>query len=198
MEAKTAIRSVLLDRRSVRPLHRRVLRARMRLVIEEALGSVERIEVDPRDPVAHRGFVSLEDDLLVRLESPLLHQEVPPRLAHLPEAVPRVDTRCFAHAVSPFGAGRCAGASIGGSRATRSRSTPSTPSGLCARAARMKSLKSGCGAVGLLLNSGWNWPPRNQGWSASSIISTNFRSGDMPQKIIPPSRSFGSSSWFTS
>jgi hypothetical protein len=32
---------------------------------------------------------------------------------------------------------------------------------------RMKSLKSGWGAMGRDLNSGWNWQPRNQGWSLS-------------------------------
>ena len=31
-----------------------------------------------------------------------------------------------------------------------------------------------------------------------STISTNFRSGDMPQKLMPPSRSAGRNSWFTS
>ena len=29
----------------------------------------------------------------------------------------------------------------------------------------MKAAKSGCGSSGLDLNSGWNWQPRNQGWS---------------------------------
>ena len=66
------------------------------------------------------------------------------------------------------------------------------------RAARTKSLKSGCGAVGLLLNSGWNWQPRNHGWSESSTISTNLRSGDMPQNVMPASRSVGRYSWLTS
>ena len=27
----------------------------------------------------------------------------------------------------------------------------------------MKALNSGCGSIGLDLNSGWNWQPRNQG-----------------------------------
>ena len=36
-------------------------------------------------------------------------------------------------------------------------------------AAPMKSRNSGCGLVGRLLNSGWNWQATNQGWSGSSI-----------------------------
>ncbi len=34
---------------------------------------------------------------------------------------------------------------------------------LLVRAALMKSRNSGCGFIGLDLNSGWNWQPRNQG-----------------------------------
>ena len=30
------------------------------------------------------------------------------------------------------------------------------------------------------LNSGWNWQPRNQGWSGNSTISTRLPSGDRP------------------
>src|SRR6266540_3062298 len=69
----------------------------------------------------------------------------------------------------------------------------------CARAARMKSLKSGWQAKGLDFNSGWNWQPRNQGWSScSSMISTNLRSGDIPVNDIPASFNAGRYSWLTS
>ena len=68
-----------------------------------------------------------------------------------------------------------------------------------ALAARMKSLKSGWQAKGFDFNSGWNWHPRNQGWSScSSMISTNFRSGDIPAKDMPASFSTGTKSWLTS
>ena len=43
---------------------------------------------------------------------------------------------------------------------------------LCSTAAPMKAAKSGCGSRGLDLNSGWNWQPRNHGWSGASTIST--------------------------
>ena len=42
---------------------------------------------------------------------------------------------------------------------------------LRASAARTKLTNSGCPRRGLDVNSGWNWQPKNHGWSASSIIS---------------------------
>src|SRR4051794_12708474 len=43
---------------------------------------------------------------------------------------------------------------------------------LYARAAAMNERNSGCGALGRERYSGWNWQPRNHGWSSSSTIST--------------------------
>jgi len=43
---------------------------------------------------------------------------------------------------------------------------------LCSRAAPMNAANSGCGSSGFDLNSGWNWQPRNHGWSGASTIST--------------------------
>ena len=40
-------------------------------------------------------------------------------------------------------------------------------------AASMKLENKGCPPRGRDVNSGWNWQATNQGWSASSIISTN-------------------------
>ena len=56
------------------------------------------------------------------------------------------------------------------------------------REALMNSLKRGWGSIGLDLNSGWNWHPRNQGWSFNSTISTSPLSGDVP--LIPQPRLF--------
>ena len=57
-------------------------------------------------------------------------------------------------------------------------SASSVTAARCARAARMKSLKSGWQAKGLDFSSGWNWQPRNHGWSSwSSMISTNLLVG---------------------
>ena len=44
----------------------------------------------------------------------------------------------------------------------------------------MNALNSGCGSIGLDLNSGWNWQPRYHGWSAISQISTYVLSGVSP------------------
>ena len=52
-------------------------------------------------------------------------------------------------------------------------------------AAFMNSRKSGWGLKGFDLNSGWNWHPRNQGWSFSSTISTSVSSGEMPVTSMP-------------
>src|SRR5207244_13026007 len=56
---------------------------------------------------------------------------------------------------------------------------------LFSSAAPMNAAKSGCGSSGLDLNSGWNWQPRNHGWSGASTISTKFLSGDTPEMISP-------------
>src|SRR5262249_59498185 len=62
---------------------------------------------------------------------------------------------------------------------------------LYARAAAMYERNSGCGAIGRDLYSGWNWQPRNQGWPSSSMISTNFPSGDAPVTWNPRCSSDG-------
>ncbi len=59
------------------------------------------------------------------------------------------------------------------------------PCSRCFKAAAMKDVKSGCGLRGVDLNSGWNWQPRNQGWSLSSTISTSSPSGDIPLITSP-------------
>src|SRR5262249_42411869 len=83
--------------------------------------------------------------------------------------------------------------------ATRRPSVSAARAARCALAARTKSLKSGWQANGLDLSSGWNWHPRNQGCSSrSSMISTNFRSGDIPENDIPAFCRTGRYSWFTS
>ena len=55
----------------------------------------------------------------------------------------------------------------------------------CSRAARTNPAKSGCGANGFDLNSGWNWQPTKCGWLFSSIISTRSRSGFTPGEDHP-------------
>ena len=52
-------------------------------------------------------------------------------------------------------------------------------------AAPTKPANSGCAAVGLDLNSGWNCTATNQGWSGSSTISTSEPSGLVPATIMP-------------
>jgi hypothetical protein len=54
-------------------------------------------------------------------------------------------------------------------------------------AALTKSRNNGCGRVGRDVNSGWNCEATNQGWSASSMISTNLPSGLVPEKMKPAS-----------
>ena len=56
----------------------------------------------------------------------------------------------------------------------RSRASPcgACAASRCFSAAPMNAVNSGCGSSGFDLNSGWNWQPRNQGWSAISQIST--------------------------
>ena len=49
----------------------------------------------------------------------------------------------------------------------------------------MYSRKRGWGFMGRDLNSGWNWHPKNQGWSFSSTISTNSPSGLVPLTTRP-------------
>src|SRR5690606_11572263 len=56
----------------------------------------------------------------------------------------------------------------------------------CSSAARMKPLKRGCGANGLLLKSGCAWQPMKKGWSGSSTISTRPSSGFTPLMRRPP------------
>src|ERR671934_138051 len=69
--------------------------------------------------------------------------------------------------------------------ATRSRASARS------RAAPTKSRKSGPGRVGRDLNSGWNWLATNQGWSASSMISTRRPSWNVPETTSPASTSWG-------
>src|SRR5205085_654294 len=69
---------------------------------------------------------------------------------------------------------------------------------LYARAAATNDRKSGCGALGRDLYSGWNWQPTNQGCPSSSTISTNLPSGEMPVTWNPFSSSAGTYSGFTS
>jgi len=61
----------------------------------------------------------------------------------------------------------------------------------CAIAAPTKSRNSGCGLVGRLLNSGWNWQATNHGCSGSSMSSTRRSSGVVPLMTSP---AFSSSS----
>ena len=56
--------------------------------------------------------------------------------------------------------------------------------------ARINSRNKGWGFMGRDLNSGWNWHPRNQGWSLSSTISTSSPSGEVPLMTSPFSSSF--------
>ena len=58
--------------------------------------------------------------------------------------------------------------------------------------ASMKLANSGCGRSGFDLNSGWNCTATYQGCPGSSIISTNFPSGDLPEMRRPLSVSVGS------
>ena len=44
----------------------------------------------------------------------------------------------------------------------------------------MNSLNSGCGLLGLDLNSGWNWVPSMNLERVYSMISISFPSGEMP------------------
>src|SRR5207244_10218710 len=69
---------------------------------------------------------------------------------------------------------------------------------LNSRAAAMNDRKSGWGAAGRDLYSGWNWQPRNHGCPSSSTISTNLPSGEMPVTRKPLSSSAGTYSGFTS
>src|ERR1035438_8508729 len=57
----------------------------------------------------------------------------------------------------------------------------------CLCAAPIKAANSGWGSIGLDLNSGWNWHPRNHGWSGISQISTYTASGVCPVRRKPPS-----------
>src|SRR5690606_35945440 len=52
-------------------------------------------------------------------------------------------------------------------------------------AARTNAANSGCGRIGRDFSSGWNWQPRNQGWSGISMISTRLPSGETPLNRIP-------------
>ena len=45
--------------------------------------------------------------------------------------------------------------------------------------------KSGCGLVGLLLNSGWNWLAIKCGWVGISTISTKLFASLIPEKTKP-------------
>jgi hypothetical protein len=55
-------------------------------------------------------------------------------------------------------------------------------------AAATNDTNSGCGRNGVDANSGWNWQPRNHGWSATSTISTSCPSGDAPDSTRPALR----------
>src|SRR5690606_11597235 len=56
---------------------------------------------------------------------------------------------------------------------------------LCTTAASMKLANSGWGSNGLLLSSGWNCTPINQGWSVRSTISGSRPSGETPENSRP-------------
>src|SRR5690606_34935377 len=54
-----------------------------------------------------------------------------------------------------------------------------------ARDAFTKPTNSGCGSRGVEVNSGCAWQARNQGWPASSIISTRLPSPETPLITMP-------------
>jgi len=60
----------------------------------------------------------------------------------------------------------------------------------CCAAAFIKAANRGCGLWGRPLNSGWNWLPTMNGWSFTSTISINSRSGDVPEITKPFSSNF--------
>src|SRR5690606_22729668 len=68
-------------------------------------------------------------------------------------------------------------------------SLSSLPPALCSRAARTKPMNSGWPWRGVDRNSGCAWQAMNQGWSASSTISTSRSSIDLALITRPASSS---------
>ena len=87
----------------------------LRDVVEKPLRRVERPGELALHAIDVRRVVPFEDEEVVRRKLSLGEKQVPPGLSLLPLLRGRGDARGLAHAVSPFGVGRFAGATTAGS-----------------------------------------------------------------------------------